>query len=188
MLTVREIFERVRKDDSNSINGYYENLAESLGIEYYFNFWEDDFSRLSGYWLAPSYCTDEWVGQRAYFFDGEPLALSIQKARKSSENFWFVSEEAAQKVRMYFYDIIAKGGAQVNTVSMDTEVPDTYTVDYPDQFIDRKGFYKGEPCEVVKVPNVPGAVLGGYVVDITLDNGSTETVRCADIKIPLRIT
>ena len=189
MPTIREIFERVRKTDDNKAEPDYEHLAAELGINDYLNFWENkEFKRLAAYWLAPTYCTDQWVGQRVYFLDDEPIALSTQRARKCQEEFFFVSQEKAEKVRRFFYEILMEENKRpVSTVSLDSIIPDAFSVEYPDQFVDRTGTYKGQPCEVVRVQNIPGAYVGGHVCDIVLNDGTEKTVRCADIKIPLRI-
>ena len=50
-------------------------------------------------------CTDTRVGLAVYMVDGEPVAISAQSARKSSEDVEFVSVEAAKKVREFILSL-----------------------------------------------------------------------------------
>ncbi len=51
--------------------------------------------------------------------DGEPLATSIQNARKSDKDIRFVSREAAEKVRNFIVSLqeIEEDGVQMWTLS-----------------------------------------------------------------------
>lgn len=50
-------------------------------------------------------CTDTRVGLAVYTFDGVPVAVSAQPARKSSEDIKFVTVEAAKKVREFILSL-----------------------------------------------------------------------------------
>lgn len=184
MPTVREIFERVVKTKDNQDEDDIEGLTEALGIQYHFNRWGDDFAPLKVYWVAPFRCSSEWVGQRAYFLNDEPIAISVQMARRSEEQFYFVSEEAANKMRMFLYERMAHDNERpVELISFDHDVPDTFSVSFASAFIDRKGTYQGRPVEVLHKPNEFAAT----VCDVRFEDGSVETVKAEDVKLPLRL-
>lgn len=87
--------------------------------------------KLKCYWIANHYCTDTFVGYRAYFLEDKFVALSYQPARKSDEVYEWVSKEAFIKVRNYI-------------LSLQVEE----SVDFPEKFLDmEEDFGKGYPVQ-----------------------------------------
>jgi hypothetical protein len=79
-----------------------DDLCEELRIQrnYWFPHMDDPLKKywVEGYnWL----CTDTTVGIAVYTLDGEIVGISLQSARKSAENFYWVSKESCQQVREY---------------------------------------------------------------------------------------
>jgi hypothetical protein len=79
-----------------------EDLCEELRIQrdYWFPDMDDPLKKywVKGYnWL----CTDTMVGIAVYTLYGEIVGISFQSARKSDENFYWVSKESSQLVRGY---------------------------------------------------------------------------------------
>lgn len=62
-------------------------------------------------------CTDTRVGLAVYTFDGVPVAVSAQPARKSSEDIKFVTVEAAKKVREFMLSLNAPTLSVVDDIS-----------------------------------------------------------------------
>lgn len=52
-------------------------------------------------------CTDTQVGLAVYVLDGEVIAVSGQRYRKSKEDIAFVSMESAWKFRQFAYQFVA---------------------------------------------------------------------------------
>jgi hypothetical protein len=65
----------------------WEDLSKIFNLELY---WSED-TRLKCYFIKKWYCTDSFVGLRAYFLDDEFVATSYQQGRKFNEDFTFVS-------------------------------------------------------------------------------------------------
>ncbi len=77
----------------------FDTIASAVGLSYY-GFNGDDQKELVGYWTqAKWYCTDSWVGIRAYNLNGELVCVSSQVGRKYPQEFEWVSKEAYDKTR-----------------------------------------------------------------------------------------
>ncbi len=82
--------------------------------------------------------------------DGEPLATSIQNARKSDKDIRFVSRDAAEKVRNFIVSLqeIEEPGVQI--VDLEQEMGATMTVKYSGHLLDDRGYYMGQPVQVAR--------------------------------------
>lgn len=147
-MKLSEAIKRVDKSRDNEDWINTEAVAEELGI--YAECVEQ--KKLKAYWLANWYCTDTFVGTRVYFLDDEPVAVSFQSGRKNSEEFQWVSTEAAQKTKVYILSLSAQTSSSVRLMNPDEEIGNHYTIRYNDQLMPRhhKMFYKGEMVEFVK--------------------------------------
>ena len=101
-MNLKELALRVRKDPKNTFDPSWEKLARCLDVEGLY--WSED-PRLKCYWIDVWFCTDTHVGERAYYLDGELVCASIQPFRKYDESFYFVSAEAAKKLKYYLRDL-----------------------------------------------------------------------------------
>lgn len=63
-------------------------------------------------------CTDTRVGLAVYTFDGVPVAISAQPARKSSEDIEFISVDAAKKVREFILSLTEPTLAVTNDMTV----------------------------------------------------------------------
>ena len=89
-----------------------ESWAEPCDFQYALEFgyvdYSDEFSeRVKKFFVVGAnwICTDTRVGLAVYLFDGVPVAVSAQPARKSTETIEFVSVEAAKKMREYILSL-----------------------------------------------------------------------------------
>lgn len=156
MTTLRQILENLDKSENNECWVSYGDLAEN---ELYIGNWwadyespEDRDKKLKCYWIANHLCTDTWVGLRAYFLKGEVVAISDQKARKSSEIFDWVSEEAYYNTKKYLETYKTKGhtiGGDV-CLNLDKDMGDGYFVFYSGQFLGKTVLYQGEIWNIDK--------------------------------------
>lgn len=64
--------------------------------------------KLSKKWFESWTCTDTEVGIATYFLDNELVCISWQPYRKSTEEFWFVSEELGKKLYDYLWSLTEK--------------------------------------------------------------------------------
>jgi len=108
-----KLIDIANKIDKSERNESYVNTDQfSSEFNYEFDWVKQD--RLKAYWIGNWYCTDSYVGYRMYFLDDEPVAFSIQKGRKWSEKFNWISKELALKVREYLISIMPKREDELN--------------------------------------------------------------------------
>lgn len=146
-MTIRQLVEGIDLKQT----GYEADLnkiAEEFGINYYYN---DLDNRLKYYYTKAWYCTDTWVGERAYFLDGEFVMYSFQSARKSSECFIFVSAETREQVRNYIMSLIAVEDGVVDTntyLNLDEEIPNRFQLEYNSQILNEVGWYNDKLVKI----------------------------------------
>jgi hypothetical protein len=69
--------------------------------------WSDEFSaRVTCYSVQDWMCTDSIVGTFIYYMDGAPVAVSIQTGRRNDKEVFFLSKEAAQKMREFIQSLM----------------------------------------------------------------------------------
>lgn len=124
--------DKSKQNEDNNIIWDLEDIGSEVGVELpYGTFQDKDDYKLKCYWVANHYCTDTYVGYRAYFLGDEFVALSYQQARKSDEVYKWFSKEAFIKVRDYILSL------QVGE-----------SVDFPEEFLDmEEDFGKGYPVQ-----------------------------------------
>jgi len=128
------------------------DLAVEFGINDTFYGSQD---RLTCRFFQVWQCTDTWVGGRVYFLDGEPVCISFQSARKSDENFQWISRELADKVRNYILGLVFSEPLDTLEYFEDCELGDSYTVEYADNIIHKTGLLNGVEVEIVKAYQYP---------------------------------
>ena len=161
----------------------WERLANEFDI--YNLSWSED-TRLQAYFLRKWYCTDSYVGLRAYFLDGEFVATSWQSGRKMNEDFTFVSEISAKKVRDYLLSLVEEeNGIKVNTLSdeeLDKEIPDTFKLEYNSQILHKTGLLNGERVEIVKKHySWDDKEKYFHTVEIKRENGEQMEIDCREL-------
>ena len=180
--TLRELVKNINKSDKRlECNPDFEGLANSLDI---YDFYYSEDIRLKAYFIKVWYCTDSWVGIRAYFLDDEFIAISEQKGRKCDERFEFVSVELAKKVRDYIFELknVEEFSPSIIKI-LDEEIEDdTYSIEFAEQIIHKSAYLNGEKVKIVKC-RWPGR-LGSenfHKVEI-LHNGENKTVDCRNLR------
>jgi hypothetical protein len=126
----------------------WNNICSALDLFSNSSYFED--SRLKAYHIITWYCTDSYVGSRAYFLDNEFVAISEQTGRKYDEEFRFVSKEAADKVRNYILSM--QEYREPSLLDVNEETSDYYSIGYPTQLLiqfHKYGVYKdGRKVEI----------------------------------------
>lgn len=108
-----------------------EAFVRNLNLDVQIN-WSDAFcERVTQYPIQEWMCTDTLVGIHAYFMDGEPIAISVQTARKNCKDIAFLSKEAADKITAFILTL-ARSPDEPELVSLDAELPD-FTEDHGGQ-------------------------------------------------------
>ena len=91
---------------------------------------EEAEKRIKKYWVHRWICTDTAVVLAVYFFDGEPVAVSHQPFRKGDETIEFLSEEGAEKLRLYLVTLL-ETSEKPAIVNLETEIPEGWFHDDP---------------------------------------------------------
>lgn len=96
-----------------SVSGLEDLICEYLQCNFYSsNYVESD--RLKSYGIAQWYCTDDYVGTSCVFLDEELLAFTHQTGRKSSVDYYFVTEEMSYKFLTFLREVRSQFEDKIN--------------------------------------------------------------------------
>lgn len=155
------------------------DIGEELGIDVPYT----DQDRLKCYWVGSWLCTDTYVGYRMYFLDDEPIAFSVQNARKSDEKFHWFSEEIATKAKDYLLTLVVEEEYELNVTVCDInqDIGDTYKIEFNSQIIDPdRAELNSEKVEILeRVKNEPYGI--DTELKIKLLNGEEKSVSIRDL-------
>lgn len=103
-MTIKDLIGKIDKNDDKCQGlADLDNFAQELVCDCS---WNETFeAHMKKYWIHSWYCTDQWVGLAAYFFNDEFVCVSTQVGRKYDEDFEWVSQEAANKVRDFIISL-----------------------------------------------------------------------------------
>lgn len=104
----REAIEKVDKSGDNTGYANMERIGNAVNVSGWFDYDSDFDKRLKKHWIHCWLCTDTHVGLAVYCLDGEPVAVSVQTARKCDEEIEFLSIEAIEKVRQFMLTYLSK--------------------------------------------------------------------------------
>lgn len=178
MKTFRELISEINFEDRTiQTDPNWESILYEFNI--YESFWSND-ERLKGYYLKVWLCTDTWVGQIAYFLDGEFVYLSTQSARKSDIDIEFVSQESAKKIEKYLRSLIEQENEKTFTLlDLDEEVTPFYKIQYNTQILHKTALYDNDEVSIVSKRNEHKDF---HTVKILLTDGTSKEVDCRDLK------
>ena len=189
-MKISEIVQRIQKTEQNKDWVDTEKLGYDLGI-YHMEYVEQD--RITSYFFASWMCTDTEVGYRVYFFDDVPVMVSTQTARKSDEEYGWLSLEHAQQVKEYLLSLLHKDDdLNITIVDLDFDFGDNFHIDYNSQKLScHKFYYNNTPVEIVqKTKHILIDTQNwkeyhiGKLVNIKLEDGAEKKVEIGSLKIP----
>jgi hypothetical protein len=179
-MKLRELAEKIDKSKENEA---YVDLTDFDG-EFGMSFDYMDQDRLKSYWAGNWYCTDSYVGYRMYYLDGEAVAFSTQYGRKSNENLYWFSEEAAIKVREYLVSLILKNEETLNIelADFDKELGDGFTIEFNSQILNDEGAtLNGDPVKIIcRIKDTPDYGIDRKLM-VELQNGQKQEVLITDL-------
>ena len=177
--TFRKLISEI--DKNNPYSPSWGDLANEFNI--YNLDWSED-QRLKYYFIKKWYCTDTYVGIRAYFLDDEFVAISTQSGRKMDEDFSFVSKELANKLKIYLRSLVEEVDEDIHLDVieedfMDKEIPPTFKIEYNSQILHKEGYLNGEKVRIIK-SNYSWDDKDKYfhTVEIKLPNGKKQEIDC----------
>jgi hypothetical protein len=167
-------------------DNYIRDIAEAVGV---YESVEDDAGRLVYYWVKTWYCTDAWVGVRAYYLDDVLVAVSEQPGRKFPEEFKWVSQEAFLKVKAHIESLVIKENEdEVPLLDVEEDFPDGYRVDFRNQLLEPIHKHVLFENRVVKVvwpqPKPETNNMLEYHIDknvVIIDMGVQKTVPLSEV-------
>jgi hypothetical protein len=147
-MKLSEIIKRLDKSETNE--DYVDITYLATKFDIYDNLVTYDVPNIKIYWIAKHLCTDTWVGLRAYFIDGELFAVTRQNARKSDEEFKWVSEYMYEYVRLYILSLTEKDEHNFELVDMEEDIGEFYPIHYAGQFLKHDVTYNGKPAKIIR--------------------------------------
>ena len=197
IMTLRELLSKIVKSDknedsldlSNLFNDLYPNdeidydLCCKLDLELN--------KRLKSYWVKVWYCTDTYVGYKAYFLDNELVCTSYQSGRKDSLDFEYVSQETTLKLKNFLSVLIkVKKDIEYFTMDMDAVIPDTYELSGYEIILEfhKKAMYKptNEYVSLISLQKREGSYCQEDVV-IQFSNGEQKVVESDNLLFDYQI-
>ena len=183
-----KLSEAIKKLDKSLHNEQYvalETLCEECSILYCLFYAEEDI-RIKSYWLTKHFCTDTWVGIKVFFLDDTPVCISSQKGRKCSEDFYWFSEEAYDKVSGYLLSLLGDEKENISTISLDLDIEEGYQVEYSQELLTDKVIYIPTNEKVTITCKWTGIkhIDSWRRVVILFDSGKRSVVSLSDILVP----
>ena len=185
-MKLKDIVKNINFDDKKIQDDIaWDDLASDLELDK----WGLDFKqeRLKAYFIEKWYCTDSYVGYRAYFFDGKFIALSYQGGRKSDEQFQFTSIEDAQILKDYIKALIGEEEAlRVGVLDMDCEFDEFYHIEYNSQILHKSAYYNGAKVKIIKSNyQSEGHLSENYFhsveIEILINGAKRKIVDCREL-------
>lgn len=186
-MKLKEIIENIDKSEKNSC---YISLSELAHKEFdIHNYLNEDNSRITAYFFLNWQCTDTWVGGRAYFLDDKLIATSWQGARKSNEDFSWVSKELFNETRQYLLSLMEEPEVSVDLVDLEQEFNDGFPIQYSSQLLVDDVIYKptGEKVKVVEKYRSMEDIKMWSFVKIKFDSNKEEIVDMSEILVPYNL-
>lgn len=167
-MKIKDIFQNVNKTNAEKVDVQY-FAEEAFNINQYIHYIESE--RLIAYSFSEWLCTDTHVGHKAYFFDGEPVAIGSKLYRKSDEEFEWISKEAYKKVKSYIVSLIflEEDEDDFEWSDLEQEIGDGYKLEFYSQLLQE---------------HKENAILNGEKVKILRNDGNEYTCKNVEIQLP----
>lgn len=196
-MKLKDIINKLDKTDKNAcFNCVWdlEHFIYELGLSCSCVEQDRENQRLKSYWVANHYCTDTYVGIRAYFLDDEFVCLSTQMGRKCDEDIEWFSISAQKKVREYILSLEVKEDFTPDEalLNMEEDLGEGYPINYVGQLLTKEVLYKGVMVEVVKEDRyikVDGKCEHNFhkITVKQKDTGIEENIDIRDILVPWKV-
>ena len=143
---------------------------------------------LESCWIQKWYCTDTWVGIKAYFLRKKFVGISFQSARKSDIHYYWKDQSSANQVENYIKSLcqIEEKEFEVLTEEfLEEEMGETFQLEWAGQLIHKTVFY-GDPVKGGKIATVIGRASNNILekkIKIRCDD-EERVVEMSEIFIP----
>lgn len=183
-MKIKEIFENIIKNNRTKDWINLDDVASDLGLS---DIWDiyvsEEDEKIKSYFFGNWICTDSYVGWKAYFFNDEPMAISYQSDRKSDEQFRYVSEDMANKVKDYLLTLRKDNGINFELLDMEEDLGAGYSICYNSQVLDWSNMYhNGVKVELVETCKSESGYDISQKIRIRYENLEEYEVDIRDIK------
>lgn len=175
-----DVIDRIDKSPQNEC---YINLDDIAEQEFNLCLREiPEQDRLKAYWISKLYDTSgEYVGNKIYFLDDEPICFSTQKYSGRDEVFQWFSEESLSKLGEYIFYLTMKEREYTIRTIDDIELGNGYKLKYTSEIPpDSKALLNGEAVTIVDK-----MITSRYKVNsnlkIRLANGDEQIVHISEL-------
>lgn len=189
-MKIKDLILQVDKSKVNTTTGDIEDFANDLISNWCGSGWSNEFSeQVKGYYIQKWLCTDTWVGLTAWYWKDEPLAISWQNARKSSEVFSFYSQDVADRLRIYIKELLEVHDPEVDLIDLEEDLGETYTVQWASELLVDEAFFEGQKVKII------GSRRSDYskpsaewkLIDVEFPNGDVFKASVENLQIPYHI-
>ncbi|MGV4321254.1 hypothetical protein [Bacillus mojavensis] len=180
-----DIVNKIDKSTQNEDEVNTESIGYELGLD---NVPYADQDRIKCYWIGNWYCTDSYVGYRAYFIDNEPVAISTQLGRKCEENFHWFNLELATKVREYLMSLTLEKELNISICDVNEDIGDSYNIEFNAQILNSDRVkLNNEKVEILeKIKHTPYGT--DTKIRIKLPDGKEKNVDVGDLRFGFHVT
>ena len=189
-MKMRDLINAVDRSEKNFTSADIDDFCRELNLNEYPG-WNQQFEdAVKGYWLIKWLCTDTWVGYAVYYMDNEPIAISVQTARKNPTAYEFVSLEAATKLRKFILECLGESEFTPTIMDLDEETDPYYTISYSSQLLVDEGVLYGRPVKLVRKCHRwddPELKMDEMMVSYVDEPDHVFKIDANDFKIPLHV-
>lgn len=175
-MKLKELIEKIDKSSVDSGDMDELNIALCTNVECYS--WADFSAGLKKYWVFPWMCTDTVVGVAAYFLHDEFVAISNQKSRSDTEEFFWKDAASRTATREFIISLENTFVEEPETLvwlDLESEVQIPDKIDYTTQIMHSHATYDGVEYPIQVTRGYPGAV------HLKLSDGSLQKVSLSDL-------
>lgn len=177
-----DIARQIDKSDRNKDWIDISEIGREFNLDVYDYISQD---RLQAYWIGNWCCTDTLVGYKMYFLDDEPVGVSVQKARKSDEEFEWFSKELAMRLRDYILSLMVEKDEELtfSICDINDDIGDGFRIQYNGNIVNpNKATLNNEPVTILeRIKETPDWGIDQRL-KIQLATGEVKEVDIRDLK------
>jgi len=188
-MKLKNIIANLDKSETNrceSITWDMEHFLRELGLSCWGVQQSPSFGiKLKSYWVANHYCTDSYVGLRAYFLEDVLVCLTLQSGRKCDEIFEWASVKAQVDVRSYILSLEEEDSFEPETenlIDMEEDLGTGYPLEYVGQSLRNEVSLHGEMVTIIKEDS--DGYKNFHTITVRDEKGAEYEADIRDVLVP----
>lgn len=181
-MNLLEAARKVDRSDSNKATPDPHGLSDKLALHIHNYDWVEVTTAIQEFWITRRLDRDEEVGIKAGFVDGELSFIWKQTGRRSPGEYFFVSQEAANRLRLRLFELCSRD-FKSDLLDVSEEIPELYTAHHGNQIVVEKGLYQGKA-----VTHKPSDYyrMDDYDIYVTIDETQEKVkIPCSEFQMPI---